>query len=326
MSAEAREAEPATLAGATCPAVFISNGCGDHFLALPTLRALIRIFHGRLRLLCDPGAAETFFYALPFAQVIEVETWRGERGRRFDAAEVAARLGECDLLLSLNPWHGVAVDELLARLSPRDSIGFFPGFGLELPRDYRRHSADLVFSLVETLAPRLEIQSFADPPRFAAGDEEVAARILSRLPDGASLLAVHADTSAAKSWPAERFGELLDLLLDRFPNHFAFVLGVRDVGFERLRNHQRIVSALGLSIPVSSLLLASAELFVGVDSCFLHAADLLRTPAVGLFGPTDPAEWGLRFGPGEIVREGASMRAIEVPAVLAAARRVLAGR
>src|SRR5262249_37867678 len=42
-------------------------------------------------------------------------------------------------------------------------------------------------------------------------------------------------------------------------------------------------------------LTATADLFVGVDSCFLHAADLARVPSVGLFFATEPHEFGTQW-------------------------------
>jgi ADP-heptose:LPS heptosyltransferase len=44
-------------------------------------------------------------------------------------------------------------------------------------------------------------------------------------------------------------------------------------------------------------ILKHADLFLGIDSCLLHAADLFRIPGVGLFGPTDPRRWGFRLSP-----------------------------
>jgi ADP-heptose:LPS heptosyltransferase len=42
-------------------------------------------------------------------------------------------------------------------------------------------------------------------------------------------------------------------------------------------------------------LVADADLFLGVDSSMLHAADLARVPGMGIFGPTSAATWGFRF-------------------------------
>jgi ADP-heptose:LPS heptosyltransferase len=64
-------------------------------------------------------------------------------------------------------------------------------------------------------------------------------------------------------------------------------------------------------------LVANADLFVGIDSSMLHAADLARVPGVGLFGPTRAATWGFRFGPHRHV-DRSTMADITVEEVLSA--------
>jgi hypothetical protein len=59
----------------------------------------------------------------------------------------------------------------------------------------------------------------------------------------------------------------------------------------------RIVSIEKASFGFFLALIADADVFVGVDSVGFHAADFWRVPAVGLFGPTRPEEWGGRFSP-----------------------------
>jgi ADP-heptose:LPS heptosyltransferase len=44
-----------------------------------------------------------------------------------------------------------------------------------------------------------------------------------------------------------------------------------------------------LSLTETATLLTQARLFIGIDSGLLHLAHALRVPAIGLFGPTDPA-------------------------------------
>ena len=44
-----------------------------------------------------------------------------------------------------------------------------------------------------------------------------------------------------------------------------------------------------LSLMETAALLSQAKLFIGIDSGLLHLAHALRVPALGLFGPTDPA-------------------------------------
>jgi ADP-heptose:LPS heptosyltransferase len=86
-----------------------------------------------------------------------------------------------------------------------------------------------------------------------------------------------------------------------------------NVGPER----DRIFPYLGLPLDLAIGLVANADLFVGIDSSMLHAADLAGIPGVGLFGPTRAATWGFRFGPHRHV-EMSTMADITVEDVLAA--------
>jgi ADP-heptose:LPS heptosyltransferase len=85
--------------------------------------------------------------------------------------------------------------------------------------------------------------------------------------------------------------------LSRHRDFVAWVVGMGqeelNVGCER----HRVFPHLGLPLDLAMGLVASADLFVGIDSSMLHAADLARVPGVGLFGPTRAATWGFRFAP-----------------------------
>jgi ADP-heptose:LPS heptosyltransferase len=85
------------------------------------------------------------------------------------------------------------------------------------------------------------------------------------------------------------------------------------VGSER----DRIIPMLGLPLDLTMGLVANADVFVGIDSSMLHAADLARVPGVGLFGPTRAAIWGFRFAPHRHV-EMSSMAEITAVEVLGA--------
>jgi ADP-heptose:LPS heptosyltransferase len=100
---------------------------------------------------------------------------------------------------------------------------------------------------------------------------------------------------ASKLWPAERFGALAAKLRDR---------GLRSIvtwgpGEEGLAD--RVVAASGgaatRSFPTTLLeyvaIARRARLVIAADTGTLHLACAVRTPVVGLFGPTDP----LRNGP-----------------------------
>jgi len=107
----------------------------------------------------------------------------------------------------------------------------------------------------------------------------------------------------SKCWPAERFGALCQKIQAE--------LGLRCVvnygpGEESLAG--QVLGASGEEKPFSydgelgalMALLLDAQCIVGGDTGPLHLAVALGTPAVALFGPTDPARNG-PYPPGEIV-------------------------
>lgn len=296
------------------PVAIFSNGFGDHLLNLPALRALAALFPGRLALVCQTGMRESFFSGLHLRQAREIEMTYDGRGKAFDADAVAAALAPCDLFLSLNPWHSSSVDRLFERFGCPPSIGFHEPFGVVLERDFSKHSSELAFDVPRRLDPSLRLDDFGAPPEWPGRFAREADGILAELPPGARVLAVHTDTEERKMWPAGRFAELLDRFLARHPDFVALDVSEQDLGLD----HQRIFRRCGLPLPVAVMLVAKSDVFFGVDSCFLHAADLWRVPGVGLFGPTEPHEWGFRFGPGRHVCGHGAMDAIAVDAALQA--------
>lgn len=113
----------------------------------------------------------------------------------------------------------------------------------------------------------------------------------------------------SKCWPAERFGSLAGRLYSE--------MGLRSVinfapGEEDLVSATLAASGDAKPLPLTGTLgqlmalLGSARCVVAGDSGPLHLADALGTPAVALFGPTDPARNGLYF------RSGIELRAANV--------------
>jgi ADP-heptose:LPS heptosyltransferase len=117
------------------------------------------------------------------------------------------------------------------------------------------------------------------------------------LPWDACVLAIHADTSPEKMWRSERFIAALDIFLERHHEFFVFLVGGTSQALDRGSHGDRVILAYHLPFDAICALVASADLFLGVDSCMLHLADLEMIPSVGLFGPTRAAEFGFIVGP-----------------------------
>jgi ADP-heptose:LPS heptosyltransferase len=155
-----------------------------------------------------------------------------------------------------------------------------------LPPSGTGHAADWLARPVASLG----INCSDGPALLQATDEEQerAAAILRDLPD--RFLAVHPGSgSPAKTWPADRFGEVVDALgVERF----LLVEGPADAAAAApLRARRGAVLARGLGTRVLGAALARAAAFVGNDSGVTHLAAAWGAPTVAIFGPTDPGVW-----------------------------------
>jgi lipopolysaccharide export system permease protein len=130
----------------------------------------------------------------------------------------------------------------------------------------------------------------------------------------------------AKAWAPERFAELGE----RFEGARVLVLGgpgdaAAAAPLLARLGPARTVDAVGrLDLPAAAAAVARADLYVGADSGLGHAAGVVGTPTLSLFGPTDErryAPWGPKV---RVVRDGPTMADLDVDTVYRAAEALLA--
>ncbi len=115
-----------------------------------------------------------------------------------------------------------------------------------------------------------------------------------------------------KAWPAERFALLSDRLVRE--------LGCRVlVGGDAAEREIASTIQAACASPVTNLagqtdlltyaaILKQCALFIGNDNGPLHMAVAVGTPVVGLFGPSNPAEWGPLGGQAVVLYKGLDCR------------------
>jgi len=286
------------------PVVFFNNGIGDHIIVLPALRALSNIFSGRLSLIARHEAYTEIFSDIVFASVWFIEAFgsAGDRlmqkmGRElapFDHEALAEQASGCDLFISLCSWTSPDLERLIEKISPLVSVGFFPTFTHQLS-DLSVNCFDTIFSVTHLFNAQLKIEDFSNPP-------PIAQKYLTLVHDlkfsniENKILVVHTQTKQRKMWSSEIFLKTIDNFLSVHTDYIVIILGsFHDLPLDLAYYRQRIFDICGIPIGLSFALLSIADLFLGVDSCMLHAADLFRVPGVGIFGPTNPKKWGFRF-------------------------------
>jgi ADP-heptose:LPS heptosyltransferase len=273
--------------GCRHPVVVFLNAIGDSILALPALRALASLFPGQVTLVCDDHPYRFIFRELALRSTVCV---RDRAVTSFPWEAVAAQIPECDLMISLATWQSADMDRLLSRLRPRVSIGFTPPFDIVVQPDPRRHMSEIMLDAVRVLSPELALAPLSTPLQFSPDAMRAAAEMRTALPPGSRLLAVHAETQAHKRWDAERCAGAIRTFLDRHADFWCCVMD-RSPDVVTSCAHPRVMQE-SLPLEVAQCVVAQADLFVGIDSCFLHVADVNRVPSVGLFGPTSPERWG----------------------------------
>lgn len=305
------------------PVLFFINGIGDNILNLPALRALGELFAGRLSLICG-GSALFMFDDLPVKRAIKIQVESSAYGREFDVDSVAEETGNCNLFLSLVPWHSESLTRLVEKLRPQLSVGFFSNYDIRMPLNFDQHTSELAFDLVRLFDARSRLQDFTGPPCYPKEARAEARNLRAQLGPGAKVLAVHADTGKEKMWDGERLMQTLDTFLGLHPEFTVLLVGGWSQSLDGGLYGDRVVPCYGLPLPVSMALVTEADFFLGIDSCMLHAADFAHVPSVGLFGPTSAAEFGFLVGPHIAIQAPHTMAEIEVPDVADALESLLA--
>jgi heptosyltransferase I len=187
--------------------------------------------------------------------------------------------------------------------------------------------AEAIGVRVESLAPELFVSDDAD--------RQCAARLAALGLPAQNFVLVNPFTRwPSKSWPVERYRELVDRLVrDQDPPVVVHAGPGEDAGLEPFRatgeRPSRIGVVSGLPLEESLALFRRARLMVTGDTGPMHCAAALGVPVVALFGPTWPERTG-PWGTGHRViqrsrppthhafrtdPEGRYIRTIDVPTV-----------
>ena len=166
--------------------------------------------------------------------------------------------------------------------------------------EFNEEDSILVQNLAILKAAGLELPTERVEIAVAEEDKSSARELLSKagLEDTSSLVAIHPGASFManfKSWPVENYIVLIESLLE---GSGAGVVLVGSPGETAISEEiigrvsaPGVVSLVGkTTVPEMAAVIELSSLFIGNDSGPLHLATALRRPAIGLFGPTSPAQ------------------------------------
>lgn len=279
-----------------------TNWIGDAVMTLPAISAVRKSFpRARISILVKPWVAELFYINPDVDEVIIFDDpgrHSGPVGKFRLAGELREKHFEAAILL-----QNAIEAAIIARLA---GIPIRAGYnsdarGVLLTHSVQRtaairavHQVDYYLEMVKALGcrsagrdidlrPSVEYQRLADaalaPHRF---DRE---HFLIGMAPGATY-------GPAKKWFPERFAEVADHLMERFPAQVVLFGSAVDKeaisAVAKNARHELIDLSGRTSLKAAIGLIAQCRLFISNDSGLMHVAGALDIPTIAIFGSTNP--------------------------------------
>lgn len=278
--------------------VYLPRTLGASLLAFPCLKSLEENFPAAEIAILPPPAYADFFSNINLGyKIIRLPDFKDVTGLK----RASSRLKKLkfDLGLLLDESFASALLFYLARIPQRWGYDR-EGRGFMLTKKSRLRATDPqlhlkhhYLQLLDSLGLRI-----SDQPLHLSLPASLRQEAIGRLnqvglnPELATVaIKSGSGFGPARVWPLSRQKELIQRLLD---SQLQVVLVGSRVSHETSRAlldgfEGRLVDFSGqLSLEETAGVIARARVFLGNDSGLTHLANLLGTPVVGLYGPTDP--------------------------------------
>jgi heptosyltransferase II len=291
------------LVGLLCP-------IGDTLFATPALAALRRRFpRARITALVSRRNAGILDGNPALDACILSDEGREDGGLLGLARDASAvKRSQYDLMVNFSPASSFI--SYLARVPDRVHLTMPRHWWLiggHSPAYRSQHAADHYLDLIRPLLGAEVGEDERRPRIYLAARHRTAARNLLRevgLTPATPLVTMHVGADGfrgRKRWSPARFAAVAAALVERFSMHVLLVGGPddRELGEAVVASmHGGVTNLAGrTSLMETAALIERATLFIGNDSCPLHIAAAVGTPAVGIYGPSSVEQFLPLGGP-----------------------------
>ena len=150
---------------------------------------------------------------------------------------------------------------------------------------------------VEQFSKLVKISPPSSPKLWFSDEQRKRATAL--IPTNTTLAIAPAANWNGKQWPAEKFCELIKLFVAQNPTTQISVFAAPheremiESVIEAIPAAQRIdLVKEEIDLPLVAACIERCQLFIGNDSGLMHIAAAVKTPTIGLFGPSDDKVYG----------------------------------
>lgn len=172
-------------------------------------------------------------------------------------------------------------------------------YNLKIPFDDTIHEIESNINLVQRLGIKVQDKSLYI--HRSPEDKDFARKFFSDLKlDGRLVIGMHPGSGIHQAkfrrWPKERFARLADYLINDYQASVIIFGGQEEAGLaneiKSLMKLSPLLMAGKTTLGQAAALIERCSLFVSNDSGLMHVACAVKTPTVGIFGPTDYRKTG----------------------------------
>jgi len=280
---------------------------GDVILSTPVIAAIKKAnLNAHVAMMVRPYA-EDIINGNPYIDEVITYDKYGRHKRILETIKFAFKLRreKFDLALILHPTNRVNWIAFLAGIPHRVGYGKKCGFLLtKRLRDTRcrgeKHESEYAMDVARAAGIDGDTSKVFIPERKDAKQMIVKFLNFVEVVDADRLIGIHPGASCpSKKWPAERFAQVADKLIEAFNCKAIIIYGPGEIELARAveKNMQKraILSGKEFSIAELTSLIKRCSLLVTNDNGPMHIAAAIGTPVVAVFGRSQaglsPARW-----------------------------------
>jgi hypothetical protein len=307
--------------------VFHANGIGDDLINRAPLAMIAKACEGKATLVTSSRPRGHFLLDdLPFERIVRTPVEDGH----FDVDAIAPQLPESlDAFVSMAPYFSDDLSALRKACGALNSVGFGEEFDVRVDMLAPKHAVELAFDVARAAGTPVCPTAIRPGLSFERNTIVKVEAFIGhiRRTRAPKMLCVHSETFHTKRLDPSVIREVICRFLREHDDFTAIVLDV--ARFENICpcHAHRVISANGMSLQFAIALLGQSDLFFGIDSCMLHAADYQGVPGVIAFGPaTSSSKFGYFWSSAEVMSFSDPLAPGLAATAVAAMHDVAAGR
>jgi len=282
---------------------------GDVILSTPVIKALRKNYPKAYIAMMVSPAAFDIVDGNPYLDKVIVYDKDLKQKSWVDSIKFAFSLkrDKFDLVIILHPTNRVNLLTYIAGIKKRVGLDKKLGFLLtdKMPHVKQlgqKHELEYNLDLLRYLGIEVQDKSLFVPIKKEAKKWVDEMFLKNGLKEGDKLLVIHPAASCpSKIWPAKRFAEVADKLVQAYNLKVLIVSGPKDLAVvsEVIKNMKTepINFAGQTSVSQLACILKRCRLFISNDSGPVHLASAVGAPVISIFGRNQPGLSPKRWGP-----------------------------